>query len=321
MNHKADNLKLDARDQSSAIAQSSRAVAESQHAPSQTLLTIFAMPKPFGQSANTDRIQRNAIKSWLKLGPKVEVLLIGDEQGIAETATELGARHAGGVEFNKLGTPLVSSAFEIAKRETQSPILAYCNSDVILLKDFFNSAELLSENPELKKFVAFGRRTDLAVEREIDFEKADQVQSLLTESIQKGVDATNACKEYFIFNRELYDNIPRFAIGRGNWDNWMIHWAKQNQIPVVNLSSMVHAIHQAHDYTHTGAGRYECYVSGDEAQENMRLAGGRHLISGSTSNWRLTETGLRKENPVLLNPSFWRDVPRFMRLMLNLMTG
>jgi len=299
-------------------ADSSSRVSDSQLQGS-PLITIFALPKPFGRE--TDLIQRNAINSWARLRPNVEVLLIGDEDGIADTAKELGVRHAGGIKFNEHGTPLVNSAFEIAHRETRSPFLAYCNCDVILLKDFVRSIELLADNPTFSKFVAFGQRTDLKVENEIDFDQLHQIESLLDRTRRLGKLSSNVCKEYFVFNRELYNDVPAFAIGRGNWDNWMIHSAKHHNIPVVKLSKMVSAIHQAHDYSHASASRYSCYVSGDEASENLRLAGGRHLVSGSTANWRLTQTGLKRERPLLLNPSFWSDIPRFSRLMFSLLTG
>ena len=283
------------------------------------LVTIFAMPKPFG--SETDLIQRNAIRSWTQMSPDVEVLLIGEEDGIAETAAEFGIRHAGGLELNSQGTPLVSSAFEIAHRETDSPFLVYCNSDVILMQDFMRAIELLAEDKSFQQFVAFGQRTDLRVDQQIDFEDKTDIENLLTSCQTSGRLSTNACKEYFIFNRELFQEIPKFAIGRGNWDNWMIHSAKQNKLAVVNLSEMVTVIHQDHSYGHTDAGRLECYVSGNEARQNQRLAGGRHLISGSYGNWRLTPTGLVREKPLLLNPSFWSDIPRFMRLMMNLMVN
>lgn len=282
------------------------------------LVTIFALPKPFG--SKTDLIQRNAINSWARLRPEVEVLLIGDEAGIAETARELGVRHADGVETNEHGTPLVSSAFEIAGRETNSPYLAYCNCDVILLKDFVRAIELLAMNQTFEQFVAFGQRTDLRVERAICFDSLLQIERLMKNCKQQGVLSSNVCKEYFVFNRELYNDVPPFAIGRGNWDNWMIHSAKSLDIPVVKVSKIVKAIHQAHDYSHTTAGRFNCYVSGNEARENRRLAGGRHLISGSTATWRLSGNGLRRERPILLNPGFWTEIPRFLRLMLSMMT-
>jgi hypothetical protein len=288
-------------------------------APSNSLITVFALPKPFGR--DTDLIQRNAINSWARLRPEVDVLLIGDEDGIAETAQELGVRHAGGNEFNEQGTPLVSSAFEIAHRESDSPFLAYCNCDVILMKDFPRTIEILAQDETFGQFIAFGQRTDLKVDRNIDFDQLLQIERLLEECKKQGVRSSHVCKEYFVFNRELYHDVPPFAIGRGNWDNWMIHSAKTNQLPVVSLSDQVTAIHQAHDYSHTSSGRFMCYFSGVEAEENRRLAGGRHYVSGSTADWRLISTGLKREPPLLINPGFWADVPRFMRLLLNLMVG
>ena len=280
------------------------------------LITIFAIPKPFDTS--TDQIQRNAINSWSRLGPEVKVLLIGDETGIAETAAELEVDHSSGLKFNQHGTPLVSSAFEIAHRETQSPFLVYCNCDVILMPDFVDAVKLLATEQRDTRLVAFGRRTDLKVQAEIDFDQPQQVQQLLRDCDRDGKTVTNACKEYFIFNRELFNDVPDFAVGRGNWDNWMIHSAKVQSIPAIDLSDIVRIIHQEHDYAHTGSGRYQCYVSGEEARENLRLAGGRHLISGSTPSWRLTSTGLVREKPWLLSRNFWSDIPRFARLMLNL---
>ncbi len=284
------------------------------------LITIFSIPKPFDNTQHgTDQIQQNAINSWTRLGPDVEVLLIGDEDGIAQTAAELEVRHSDGLEFNQHGTPLVSSAFQIAHQKTRSPILVYCNCDVILMPDFVDAIKTLVADQTCSQFVAFGQRTDLKVDHVVDFDDVGQTQQLLEDCDRDGTPVSNACKEYFAFNRELYTNVPRFAVGRGNWDNWMIHFAKQQNIAVVSLSDLVRVVHQEHDYSHMKAQRFQCYVSGDEAKENRRLAGGRHLISGSTPSWRLTRDGLVRENPFLLSRNFWADVPRFARLMLNLL--
>ena len=285
-------------------------------------ITIFAVPKPFGVSndSSVDLIQRNAIRSWTALSPQVDVLLIGDEPGIKKTAAELGVRHAGGMESNSSGTPLISSAFKIAHEQTSSPILIYCNSDVILLNDFVASINRI-QAADFEDFVAFGRRTDLSVNWEIDFDDKQEIQRLLETCHTRGKQGSIACKEYFAFNRRLYNPTPSFAVGRGNWDNWMIHSAKQNKIPVIDISAASKVIHQAHDYAHTGRGRWNCYVAGGEAKENQRLAGGRHLISGSTATWVLNDSGFRPIRLHRLNLAFWSDVPRFLRLMLSLVAN
>ncbi len=55
------------------------------------MLTIFTIPKPFRGHINT--IQRNAIKSWIKLFPSCEVILLGNREGLEETVEELEIKH------------------------------------------------------------------------------------------------------------------------------------------------------------------------------------------------------------------------------------
>ena len=86
-------------------------------------LTIFTAPKPF-IDPHISIIQKNAIHSWQNIGKDVDVLLIGDEEGMAEAAFDLGVRHLPDVECNQMGTPLVSSIFDLARVNTPAPVLA-----------------------------------------------------------------------------------------------------------------------------------------------------------------------------------------------------
>ena len=97
----------------------------------------------------------------------------------------------------------------------------------------------------------------------------------------------------------------------------MVHQAKVDDIPVVSLSDCVMAIHQEHGYSHSG-GRLKSYVTGEEARNNQRLAGGRHLISGSTCDYRLSKNGLVRGVLKPLSGEFWLDFHRFGRLLIDL---
>ncbi len=57
-------------------------------------LTIFSLPKGFIEP-HTTLIQRNALASWSHLGPDVEVILMGDDPGVAEAAAEFAVAHVG----------------------------------------------------------------------------------------------------------------------------------------------------------------------------------------------------------------------------------
>jgi hypothetical protein len=55
------------------------------------MITIFSTPKAF--VGHIDMIQRNAIQSWQRLHPDIEIILVGDDAGPAEVSGELGIRH------------------------------------------------------------------------------------------------------------------------------------------------------------------------------------------------------------------------------------
>ena len=282
---------------------------------------IFTIPKPF-QDPHIACIQRNAIASWCALGSDVQVILIGDDAGVAETAIDFGATHVNEVDRNEHGTPLVSSAFEIAKSASDAPVLIYCNADVILLHDFKAALSEMLRADISQEFLAIGRRTDLDINHAIEFDDRLAVKALLEETQQHGTLASIVCKEYFAFPRDLFDQVPPFAVGRGNWDNWMVANAKRRGVAVIDLSEQTVVIHQNHAYQHIETDscrrRKHCYLSGKEARENQRLAGGKHIVSGSTTNHRLTDDGVKKNLLPSLNLKFWSDLPRFARLVRGL---
>ena len=281
------------------------------------LATLFAIPKPF--VGHVGRIQQNALASWKALAPEIDVLLIGDDAGVAQAADRQNIRHVPNVRRNEHGTPLVDSAFELARQHATSPLLVYCNADVIFLDDFRQAIQRLHAQARCPRFVAIGRRTDLDVETQLDFDDPRTGEELRQRALDQGTPASNACKEYFVFPRTVYADIPAFAVGRGNWDNWMVHSAKRAGIPVIGLTPCVLAIHQRHDYEHLGGNRMDGYVTGAEARENQRLAGGRHLISGSTPTWSLESGGLVPKYTGFFSLELWRDIPRFLRLMASLL--
>ena len=192
---------------------------------------------------------------------------------------------------------------------------------MILGPDFPRSIEQLSDLASLDQWLAIGQRTDLPVDANVDFDDPAEAESLWHDGRERGVLSSRVCKEFFAFPRGLFQAIPPFAVGRGNWDNWMVANAKAQQIPVVDLSPVVTVLHQSHDYGHLKANRMSCYVSGDEARENQRLAGGRNLIAGSTCTHRLSPNGIEEIGLARAAVDFLFDLPRFTRLSFQLLSG
>jgi hypothetical protein len=233
-----------------------------------TFLTIFTAPKPF-TNPHIATIQRNAIQTWIHLGGEVDVILVGDEAGLAETAAELGARHLPEVARNEKSTPLVSSIFEMARAASDSPFLAYLNADILLLPDFLEAVRQV--RARLDRFLLIGQRWDLDVTQPIDFSPGWEGR-LRSDVQSRGRQHAPAGSDYFVFPRPLFHAMPEFAIGRAGWDNWMIFHARQQGWPVVDGTPSLMVIHQSHDYSHLPGGKphYEL----EESQLNMKLAGG-----------------------------------------------
>jgi hypothetical protein len=236
-----------------------------------TFLTLFSAPKPFADP-HIATIQRNAIQTWLRL-PDVEVILLGEEDGLAQVAAEFGVKHLPDVARNASGTPLISSMFALARQHSDSPLLGIVNTDILLLPDLVDSARRVAAQRE--RFVLLGRRWDLDVRDPIDF--ANGWQFGLRERVRKqGQLHRPAGSDYFVFPRECYTDIPDFAIGRAGWDNWMIYKAHRAGWPVVEATHDVIIVHQQHDYHHLPGG--VPHYTLPETDENIRLAGGHGNI-------------------------------------------
>src|SRR6266853_240338 len=106
------------------------------------MLTLFSTPKPF--EGHSDVIQRNALQSWKRLHPDVEVILLGDEAGTAEVCRELGLRHVPEVERTAEGTKLIASLFGRAQQLARHNFVCYSNCDIILCSDFSQAFQRVS---------------------------------------------------------------------------------------------------------------------------------------------------------------------------------
>jgi hypothetical protein len=243
-------------------------------------ITIFTAPKPF-TNPHISLIQSNAIESWQHLGDDVAVFIIGDEPGMADFAEETGVQHLPEVVCNPLGTPLVSSIFELARSHSTSPIMTYVNADVILTPQFVEIIHHIYSQTE--KFLVVGQRYDLNLQTPIDFSSGWDLY-LLSDVQMRGRLHPPAGSDYFVFPRTCFTDIPKFTIGRAGWDNWMLFHARTRGYPVVDASSSIIVIHQDHDYSHLPNGQPHYRLP--ESSENIRLAGGpRSIFTLADADW------------------------------------
>ena len=252
-------------------------------------------------------IQRNAIKSWTLL-PDVEVILLGDEAGLAEAAQELGVLHIPNVKRNANGTPLISSMFELARKNSNSDLLCIINADMILMPDFVEAAHRAAKLKN--KFVLLSQRWDLDIAQPIEF--TDGWQHRLSSMVHRqGSLHRPAGSDFFLFPKSCYTDIPHFTIGRAGWDNWMIYKGRKEKWTVIDCTPSVMIVHQNHDYSHLPGGKP--HYEHPDTNENIRLAGGEANIRYTILDATYQLAGDKLIRPKMTYLRFMRGVELFLR--------
>jgi hypothetical protein len=253
------------------------------------MLTFFTTAKPF--VGHIGVIQRNAIRSWQRLHPDVEVILMGDDAGAAEACAELGVRHIAEVRRNKYGTKYLADIYERAQGAARHGILCHVNCDIILKADFLRAVERVAARD--RRFLMAGRRWDVDVTAAIDFGAGDWEARVERLAMETNRQRPPQWIDYFVFSRGLYaGEVPEFVIGRPGWDNWLLWYPLSIGVPVVDASSVVRAVHQNHDYGYHPDGEKGVW-EGEEAQENYRLHY-RKFATLSNATYVLTAGGVRR---------------------------
>ena len=230
------------------------------------VLTLFAIPKAF--DGHVGVIQQNAVESWLALGAGLQIVLVGDDPGVAEAARAAGIEHVATVARSDHGTPRLDDALARVDAVARHPLRCFLNADIVLLDDFL---------PAIRRTVAFsatflmvGRTTDLEIRERLAMSDPPVREALRERASTEGEVRGAAAIDYFVFTRGLLDPVPPFVIGRARFDNWIV-WRARQRGPVVDASKAVVAIHQRHDYGHV-AGGHEAAYFGAEAMQNDTLA-------------------------------------------------
>src|ERR1019366_4140747 len=145
------------------------------------MITIFTTAKAF--QGHTAIIQRNALQSWKRLHPDVEVILFGNEEGVAEMCAEFGLRHEPHVERDPSGLKYIHTIFDRAREIARHEILCYVNCDIILASDFLKAVEHV--HAAYAEFLMVGRRWDTEIVKPIDFSSprwSDEARQLAREA-------------------------------------------------------------------------------------------------------------------------------------------
>lgn len=224
-------------------------------------------------------MQRNAIQSWRLLSD--DVILFGQEEGVAEVAQEFDCRHIPDVDLNKWRTPALGGLFEQARELAKYDLICSVCCDIILFDDLVRAAEAVSS--DLRRFLVIGRKWLLSYNLEVGF--CEDWESQLRESArQRGEHhKKTGGSDYFIYPRGLFTDFdfPRIVRGRYRDDIYIITTALRKRIPVVDASRVVMAVHQPH--------RKQQRAGNEEVMRNVRLTRNLRKKSVRDATWVIAE--------------------------------
>ena len=158
------------------------------------------------------------------------------------------------------------------------------------MNDFMKAIQRVVD--QKSRFLVVGHRWNLDVKDPIDFE-SDWEEKLRAQVRENGTLALACSIDFFVFPRNFLGEIPPFAIGRPNWDNWTLYRARSLRAPLIDVTPVTMVVHQNHDYAHHPQGK-QGVSHGDEARINEQLAGGvAHWFTLDDATHLLTPVELR----------------------------
>lgn len=253
-------------------------------------ITIFTIPKAFAGIFGT--IQRNAITSWTLLKPTPEIILCGNDAGVAKFAREKNLLHIPDIEISEKGVPYLSDVFLKVHQIASNPILMYSNCDMIFLSGFTRTIDKVNRRfPE--DFLMIGQRFDVCIPQVLRFANPNWEQDLRAAVQAGGVYHSVFGIDYFVFRKGSWQQFPRFIVGRPGWDNWFVSEALRRNQAVVDVTEIVFAIHQNHDFSHLEGGQQEAR-RGREARHNLALGAQLPIRSIADAVWKMHDVEKEK---------------------------
>jgi hypothetical protein len=253
------------------------------------LLTIYALLKSF-RDDHIARIQRNAVRSWLRLDPKPVILVFGDEPGVAEHCAEFGLTRVTGPLEVIDGTVRLRDLAVKAEAVSDTPFYCYINADIILTSDLTKALSEIA--PRFPRFLLGASPWNVRIREDLEF-GAGWEAALERRAIAEDDLRSRVCSDFFLYPKGYLAKAPELLIGRVYVDNGMMWWVRHRRDPLIDGTSGILTVHQHHRYGHLGdmADRQHETVG---AAWNVKAIGGRnHIYSWASATDHYTKAGIR----------------------------
>jgi len=164
-------------------------------------------------------------------------------------AATTGVSHVREVERSSSGVPFFNSIVAHGEAHARNRFLMYLNCDILLTRHL---AQVLRKIP-FQRFLLIGERIDLAEGVQLDMSGPDW-QAGLKELLATGKAETHGPTgiDYFGFTKGQWDALKPLVVGRIGYDNALLAYCLRHQLPIIDATEAVLALHQFHGYQHLG---------------------------------------------------------------------
>lgn len=195
------------------------------------MITIYSTFRTF-EIKEYNKIQRDALESWLKLDPRPEILILGNDPGTARVCKEYGVTHIDSVPVTRCGTPYLNAMIEMAEAYAANDIMLLLAGDVMIAQDTIDVARKMKKLTD--KFCVCARK------KHVEWNKGKKKFSF-----KKW--ATWQAGDYYMHTKGLFDGMPAFLIGRHLCEKYMYRMACQANA-LVDATDRITVLHQSHPH-------------------------------------------------------------------------
>ncbi len=215
------------------------------------MITILTSFKPF--RGNDAVRQRNALTSWRRLDPELEIIAFGKSEGLNSVADEWGVKHVGDIPCFEGRLPRIDAVLAYGQRHGRHDVQVYLNGDIILCPGFLKVVNTIP----FPKWLLIGQRLDIEVDEELQFE--DPPQNLQSKLLAASSLHDIGGIDYFAYRRGSLPPLPPLYLGAATWDNLVIYYCRRAGIPVIDATQALTVLHQDHEDRYLPDGRSDTY--------------------------------------------------------------
>ena len=230
---------------------------------SRSLLTLFTT---FVYDEEKLFVNNNTLFNWKNL-PNVNLVIFSNCSTVQYYA-KLANWHVLPVLVEAANAPVLPNMFQSVMREFDSDFYGYANADLLFTDDLVTTLEtILCEMDFTRSLLVVGKRTNIPASY-ITQEGALSWEFLKISAENYGTLFQPDAEDYFITEKNFpWGGFLPLAVGRRGYDNWIVTFSRQNNIPVIDVSGSVLCLHQ----TLESRGNFEGLNKGDNNLYNLDI--------------------------------------------------